>query len=257
MRIIAGEFRSRRLLTPPDDSITRPIPDRVKESLFGLLRGHCEGASVFDGFAGTGAIGLEALSRGASRCVFVEQDKSIGQLLSKNIETLGVKDRAELVIGDALGPGALARAPRPLTLAFLDPPYPLVQEAVGFKRTMAQVQKMVDLLTLDGFVVLRTPWPLKHKQGSPAPVAPPVTKKGKGRFDRRAWEREVLEPRSTPGRAAHGLTARDEALEELAEASPTVAKASWIDVDLHLPNAQGPETHVYHNMAVHLYMRKA
>lgn len=257
MRIIAGEFRSRRLLTPPDDSITRPIPDRVKESLFGLLRGHCEGASVFDGFAGTGAIGLEALSRGASRCVFIEQDKGIGAMLSRNIETLGVQDRSELVIGDALGPGALARAPRPLTLAFLDPPYPLVQEAVGFKRTMAQAQKLVDLLSLDGFVVLRTPWPLKHKQGSPSPVSPPPPKRGKGRFDRKAWEREVLEPRATPGRAAHGLTARDEELEEMAEASPTTAKAVWTEVDLHLPNAQGPETHVYHNMAVHLYMRKA
>jgi hypothetical protein len=171
-----------------------------------------------------------------------------------------VNDRAELVIGDALGPGALARAPRPLTLAFLDPPYPLVQEAVGFKRTMAQVQKMVDLLSLDGFVVLRTPWPLKHKQGSPAPVAPPAAKRGKGRaprFDRKGWEQEVLEPRTTPGRAAHGLTGRDEELEEMAAGSPTVAKAMWTDVDLHLPNAQGPETHVYHNMAVHLYMRQA
>jgi len=259
MRIIAGEFRSRRLLTPPDDSVTRPIPDRVKESLFGLLRGHCEGATVFDGFAGTGAIGLEAISRGASRCVFIEQDKAIAGLLAKNIESLGASERAELIVGDALGPGALARAPRPLTLAFLDPPYPLVQEALGFKRTLTQVQKLVDLLTLDGFVILRTPWPLKHKQGSPAPVASPTVKRGKGRtprFDRKGWERDVLEPGAVPGRSAHGLTHRDAQLEEMAEASPTVAQAVWTDVDLRLPNAQGPETHAYANMAVHLYMRK-
>jgi hypothetical protein len=186
--------------------------------------------------------------------VFIEQDKSIGALLAKNIEMLGAKERSELIIGDALGPGALARAPRPLTLAFLDPPYPLVQEAVGFKRTMAQVQKLVDLLTLDGFVVLRTPWPLKHKQGSPAPVSSPMLKRGKGRTPR--FEREVLEPTVVPGRAAHGLRARDEELEEMAGLSPTVAKAVWTDVDLHLPNAAGPETHAYANMAVHLYMRK-
>src|ERR1051326_7140833 len=103
MRIIAGEFRSRRLHTPPDDSITRPIPDRVKESLFGLMRGHCEGANVFDGFAGTGAIGLEAISRGAARCVFVEKDRDAAAMLRQNIDSLGAAERSELIIGDALG----------------------------------------------------------------------------------------------------------------------------------------------------------
>lgn len=262
MRIIAGEFRSRRLATPPDDSITRPIPDRVKESLFGLLRGHCEGATVFDGFAGTGALGLEALSRGAARCTFIEQDKSIAALLSRNIDTLNVRSRADLVIGDALGPGALARAPRPLTLAFLDPPYPLVQEPIGLKRVLAQMQKLVDLLTPDGFAVLRTPWPLLHKQGSPAPVAPTPIKRSKGRAERRAgrdWQRDVMEPRSTPGRRAHDLSElaeQDEESDAIAQQPPTVAKPNWVEVDLTLPNAQGPETHTYHNMAVHLYMRK-
>src|ERR1044071_7748596 len=104
MRIIAGEFRSRRLITPRDDSTTRPIPDRVKVSLFGLLRGHCEGATVFDGFAGTGAIGLEAVSRGAASCVFVEKDRAAAAMLRQNIDSLGASDRCELFIGDALGP---------------------------------------------------------------------------------------------------------------------------------------------------------
>src|ERR1044071_3842661 len=134
MRIIAGEFRSRRVLTPPDDSTTRPIPDRVKVSLFGLLRGHCEGANVFDGFAGTGAIGLEAISRGAARCVFVEKDRDAAAMLRQNIDSLGAAERSELIIGDALGPGALARVPRPLTLAFLDPargPRPPADAATG------------------------------------------------------------------------------------------------------------------------------
>src|SRR5689334_13405158 len=159
MRIIGGEFRSRKLLTPRDDSITRPIPDRVKESLFGLLRGHCEGATVFDAFAGTGALGLEAISRGAERCVFVERDKAAAEMLQQNIEALGVADRCELVTGDALGPGALARAPRPLTLAFMDPPYALVREAIGWQRVRAQMEQLVRILSDDGFAVLRTPWP--------------------------------------------------------------------------------------------------
>jgi 16S rRNA (guanine(966)-N(2))-methyltransferase RsmD len=263
MRIIAGEFRSRRLLSPPDDSITRPIPDRVKESLFGLLRGHCEGAFVFDGFAGTGSIGLEALSRGAARCVFVEQDKSIASLLSRNIDALNVRDRAELVVGDALGPGALARAPRPLTLAFLDPPYPMIQEPVGFRRVMAQLSKLIDLLTDDGFAVLRTPWPLLHKQGSPAPLSPAPIKRRRGRPERRSrgdWQQELADPRAIPGRRAHDLSdlsEQDEEALEIAQQPAVAPKPVWVKVDLELPNAQGPETHVYHNMAVHLYMRKA
>lgn len=163
MRIIAGEFRRRSLFTPPDAEVTRPIPDRVKESLFMILRGHCEGATVFDGFAGIGAIGLEAISRGAARCVLVEKDRRIADILRRNVETLGVEDRCDVVVGDALGPAALARAPRPLHLAFLDPPYPLVREPAGFARVMAQLAGLVALLDDTGYAILRTPWPLVHE----------------------------------------------------------------------------------------------
>jgi 16S rRNA (guanine(966)-N(2))-methyltransferase RsmD len=255
MRIIAGEFRSRKLHTPPDDSITRPIPDRVKESLFGLLRGHCEGANVFDGFAGTGALGLEVVSRGAARCVCVEQDRSIAAILTRNVEMLGVKDRCEVVIGDALGPGALARAPRPLTLAFLDPPYPLIEEPIGYRRVMAQLEKVVDLLSPDGFAVLRTPWPLRHQQGGPVAVVRPERRhKGRGlKHDRHDWRHEA-ERAEAPGRSAERHTQVEETEDE--EAGTPAAKPVWVDVDLKLANAQGPETHVYHNMAVHLYMRR-
>src|SRR5215831_13386896 len=197
MRIIAGEFRSRRLLTPKDDAVTRPIPDRVKESLFGLLRGHCEGANVFDGFAGTGAIGLEAVSRGAARCVLVEKDKAAAEMLRQNIENLGATDRCELVVGDALGAGALARAPRPLTLAFLDPPYALVRDSVGWARVRAQLEKLVAILSQDGFAVLRTPWPFTLEMragGSAAAPARAARRKKKGKredwsLDREEWAR--------------------------------------------------------------------
>jgi 16S rRNA (guanine966-N2)-methyltransferase len=173
MRIIAGEFRRRQLHTPPDATITRPIPDRVKESVFGLLRGNFENAEVLDCFAGTGAIGLEALSRGAKRVVFVEQSRTIAAILQKNIETLGVTRRSELVIGDALGIGALARAGRPLNIAFLDPPYPLMEDPLMFKRVMGQLSAIIDLLAPDGFAVLRTPWPLRHPIEGAAPLVTP------------------------------------------------------------------------------------
>lgn len=118
---------------------------------------------VFDGFAGTGSIGLEAISRGAKRCIFVERDKQMSLLLRENIRQLGCEDRSLVIQGDALGSAALASAPRPLTLAFLDPPYPLVQEALGLRRVLAQVAALVELLAPDGYVVLRTPWPLVHE----------------------------------------------------------------------------------------------
>lgn len=270
MRIIAGEFRHRQLLTPRDAETTRPIPDRVKESLFSLLRGHCEGATAFDAFAGTGAIGLEAVSRGAVKCVMVEKDRTIGEILRKNVEMLGAGDRCEVVIGDALGAGALARCPRPLTLAFFDPPYPIVREALGFKRVMGQLQSVIALLTDDGFAALRTPWPLRHAEGVVEPVladeAPERRwrKKGKGR--RHDWGEEQESPRGSPrpGRVEE-LRPDDEIVEEALDADETAEapgdaddapKPQWKDADLRLPNAVGPETHVYGTMAVHLYMRK-
>ena len=158
MRIISGEYKSRRLKSPPDDT-TRPIPDRVKESLFNLLRGHVEGVNVFDGFAGTGSIGLEALSRGAVFCTFVERDKGAAALLRENIETLGANDRCDVVTGDALGPSALSRARRPLHLAFLDPPYPMWDTPQGRDRVMHQGAALASILDDDGFLVVRTPWP--------------------------------------------------------------------------------------------------
>lgn len=167
MRIIAGEFRSRRLESPRDDSVTRPIPDRVKESLFSLLRGHCEGATVFDAFAGSGAIGLEALSRGAARCVFVERHREIAELLRANIQTLGVQDRAEVFVGDALGAGAISRCPQPVHLVFVDPPYALVEEPVGWRRVSAMMEQLIARLDGTGFACLRTPWPLFHRPSTP------------------------------------------------------------------------------------------
>jgi len=275
MRIIAGEYRSRRLHTPKDASVTRPIPDRVKVSLFGLLRGNCEGANVFDGFAGTGAIGLEAVSRGAARCVFVEKDKQIVRILERNIADLGAGDRCEVVQGDALGPGALSRCPRPLDLAFLDPPYPLVLDPAGWIRVRTQFMRLIDLLSDGGFAILRTPWPFTHEIGGD--TAPPDASPERSaerrperyqdrRADRRSERRSRRSARPGSDEEVIEVTlddARGEDLEALlaekleeAEDAPAAPARPRAPVDLTLPNAVGPETHVYHAMGVHLYMRK-
>ena len=120
MRIIAGQWRGRPLVAPKGDA-TRPTADRTREGLFSMLVsriGSFEDLHVADLFAGSGAIGLEALSRGAASCLFVEQDKAALDALRANIAKLSaVGDvRAQSVL--ALGP-----APQPLDLIFMDPPY--------------------------------------------------------------------------------------------------------------------------------------
>jgi 16S rRNA (guanine966-N2)-methyltransferase len=127
MRIVAGRHRGRRLLAPPGETV-RPTSDRAREALFNILshgqlaaeRIPFAGAAVLDAFAGTGALGLEALSRGAAEVAFIEQDREALATLRQNIAALGESDRARIVSGDAARP---PRAPSAYALAFLDPPY--------------------------------------------------------------------------------------------------------------------------------------
>src|SRR3954469_11129678 len=100
MRIIAGQFRSRVILPPEDAQTTRPITDRVKQSLFDILTPLLEGTIVYDVFAGTGSMGLESLSRGAAHATFFEADRSALQRLKKNIASLGVEKSATVIPGD-------------------------------------------------------------------------------------------------------------------------------------------------------------
>ncbi len=121
MRIIAGEWRGRPLVAPRGDT-TRPTADRTREALFSMLAsrlGSFEGLAVADLFAGSGALGLEALSRGAGSCLFVEQDRTALDALKANIAKLGAKG-ADVRPGSVL---ALGPAPKPLDLILMDPPY--------------------------------------------------------------------------------------------------------------------------------------
>ena len=121
MRIVAGEWRGRPLVAPKGDA-TRPTADRTREALFSMLAsrlGSFEELAVADLFAGSGALGLEALSRGAASCLFVEQDRAALDALRANIAKLGAR-AAEVRAGSVLSLGP-ARAP--LDLILMDPPY--------------------------------------------------------------------------------------------------------------------------------------
>jgi 16S rRNA (guanine966-N2)-methyltransferase len=122
MRIVAGTHRGRLLETPPDQAI-RPTADRVREALFSMLAhrlGGFSGKRVVDAFAGTGALGLEALSRGAERAVFIDTDRRALNLCRRNVAALGESEHSDLLLADAVHPPPAALA---CDLALLDPPY--------------------------------------------------------------------------------------------------------------------------------------
>lgn len=161
MRIIAGQWRGRQLVAPKGDA-TRPTADRTREALFSMLVsrvGTFEGLAVADLFAGSGALGLEALSRGAASCLFVEQDRAALDALRANIATFaapGADVRAGSVL--ALGP---ARAP--LDLIMMDPPYGTGAGSVALDKlgrlgwigpaTWVSIETAKsELVTVDGFV---------------------------------------------------------------------------------------------------------
>lgn len=123
MRVIAGEFRSRKLLAVPGLE-TRPTPDRLRESLFNILAPRIEGSAFLDAYAGSGAVGIEALSRGAACAVFIERSRGAVEVIRRNLKSLGLESRAEVITGKVLN--ALRRF-RP-DIAFLDPPYELEGE---------------------------------------------------------------------------------------------------------------------------------
>ena len=121
MRVIAGTLRGRRLFSPRWDGL-RPTSDRLRETLFDVVGARVEGARVLDGCAGTGAVGIEALSRAAEHVLFIEQDPRAVALIRRNVAQCGLTDRC--TIRRAGLPAALRRPPvDPFDLVLLDPPY--------------------------------------------------------------------------------------------------------------------------------------
>ena len=137
MRIIAGKWRGRPIAAPPGDA-TRPTADRVREALFSMLAsriGSFEGLAVVDVFAGTGALGLEALSRGAAHASFIENDRGAVANLKANITKLGADFEAEVL---AVAAESVGKARQPCNLVFLDPPYASGLGAGALDRLRAQ-----------------------------------------------------------------------------------------------------------------------
>jgi len=126
MRVIGGEFRSRRLKTLPGLE-TRPTPDRLRETLFNVLTPVIRDAIFLDAYAGSGAVGIEALSRGARRAIFMENNRAAVELIRENLSTLSLESRAEVYAGKTLT--LLERVAA--DIVFLDPPYEKEIEYAG------------------------------------------------------------------------------------------------------------------------------
>ena len=148
MRIIAGTHRGSRLVTPKGLE-TRPTGDRVREAAFNLI-GPVDGATVLDLFAGSGALGLEALSRGAARAVFVESNRAAGRAIEQNLDRLRL--RGTVVLQDALKALQMeAQAGRRYDLVLVDPPYEMFRD---LQPALARILPRV--LADDGLLVVET-----------------------------------------------------------------------------------------------------
>jgi 16S rRNA (guanine966-N2)-methyltransferase len=160
MRIVAGKYRGRNLVTPDNREI-RPTTDRVRESLFSILESgysqYLSNTRTLDLFAGTGALGLEAISRGVEFAVFVESSQQGINLIRKNIELLGAGDQTKVIRSDAalLGPvGSL----QPFNLVFADPPY-----------NKGNADKALDCLINDGWLCQDALIIIEESADSPPP----------------------------------------------------------------------------------------
>jgi 16S rRNA (guanine966-N2)-methyltransferase len=133
VRIIAGKFGSRPIASARG-LFLRPTSDRLRETLFDILQGQIEGCTFVDGYAGTGAVGIEAASRGASRVVFLEKHRTAVSLIRRNLESLGIMAGVEIISGDVCrGLADLAARGLPADVLFFDPPY---KESGEYRRVL-------------------------------------------------------------------------------------------------------------------------
>jgi 16S rRNA (guanine966-N2)-methyltransferase len=149
MRVIAGTFKSRRLRTLRGMSL-RPTSDRLRETVFDILGNTVKGSAFIDLFAGTGAVGIEAISRGAERVLFIEKHAPAVQLIRQNLKSLGIAAEAEVLPVDALrGLEKLAAQRESADLIFLDPPY---AQARDYHRVL-EIIGAAEILSATGMVI--------------------------------------------------------------------------------------------------------
>jgi 16S rRNA (guanine(966)-N(2))-methyltransferase RsmD len=146
VRIIAGRLKGRQLKTPTWDGL-RPTSDRLRETLFNILAPRIEGARVLDGYAGTGAVGIEAISRGAAHVTFVERDRRALTLIAANLAACRVEEGYTIEGGDLVVVLQRRRADAPFDVIFLDPPYDIADAG-------PMIDAAARLLTLDGLLIV-------------------------------------------------------------------------------------------------------
>jgi 16S rRNA (guanine966-N2)-methyltransferase len=144
MRVIAGTLKGRQLRTPDWPGL-RPTSDRLRETLFNVLAPRIDGARFLDAYAGTGAVGIEALSRGASHVTFVEQDRRAQRLIEENLARCGVNDRYAIIRAGFAD--AVQRLRDPFHILFLDPPY-------GAAELIQALQTTAPLVTGDALLIV-------------------------------------------------------------------------------------------------------
>jgi len=172
MRIISGQFRGRKLKTL-EGMNTRPTADRVKESLFNILNTKVYDANVLDLFAGSGALGLEALSRGAASCVFVDSSKEAIDIVKENVDLCKVQENSKIINKDYLE--VLKNINNKFDIIFVDPPYSKGIEIVV-------LENVKDILTEDGMVIIET----DHTD------IPPEEINGLIKYDSRKYGRTII-----------------------------------------------------------------
>jgi 16S rRNA (guanine966-N2)-methyltransferase len=151
MRVIAGKYRGRKLKSPPSIQ-TRPTSDRLRETLFNILAPRIEGARFLDLCAGTGAVGVEALSRGAARVIFVDRSRKMSALVAANIESLEATDATEIVASEALEflRRHIKHQAESFDIIFFDPPY-----AEDYEAVLAFIgEHAAEILRADGIVIV-------------------------------------------------------------------------------------------------------
>lgn len=145
MRIIAGNYKGRRLTSPMDDRV-RPTSDKVKEAIFSILMNEIYGSNVLDLFSGSGNLGLEALSRGAEHCWFADSSRDSLKLIRENISYCKANDKATVLAGDFRK--VLARLTTPMDIILLDPPYNM-----GMLPECFELIEEYDLLAENGLII--------------------------------------------------------------------------------------------------------
>lgn len=146
MRVIAGDFKGRKLETPIDNSV-RPTSDKVKEAMFSILMNDIYDAVICDLFAGSGGLGIEGLSRGARKCYFIDQANNSIKLIKQNVTTCKANEYAEIIQGDYQR--ALSRIREKVDIFIIDPPY-----GYGTELKAMELIAEKDLLAEDGKIVV-------------------------------------------------------------------------------------------------------